>query len=105
MKASERRAEEVLAARDVRFEGERLVVELSDGRAIAVPLAWFPRLQIASPEERENWTIGGAGIGIHWPAVDEDLSVEGLLRGEKAPNGKTLTAAPVGARVGDRGTE
>ena len=98
MKASAKRAEEVLTARDVRFEGERLVVELSDGRAIAAPLAWFPRLLNASREERENWTIGGAGIGIHWPAIDEDLSVEGLLRGEKAPNGKTFTAAPTGAR-------
>ena len=98
MKAAAKGAEEVLAARSVRVQGERLVAELSDGRAIAAPLAWFPRLLNASREERENWTIGGVGLGIHWPAIDEDLSVEGLLKGEKAPNGKTFTAAPVGAR-------
>ena len=73
-------------------------MELSDGRAIAAPLVWFPRLLNASREECENWTIGGAGLGIHWPAIDEDLSVEGLLRGEKAPNGTKFTAAPFGAR-------
>lgn len=98
MKTSAKGAEVVVAARGVRFEGERLVVELSDGRAIAAPLAWFPRLLNASLEEREKWTLGGAGIGIHWPAIDEDLAVEGLLRGEKAPNGTKFTAAPVGAR-------
>lgn len=98
MTGAAKRAEAEVAARDVRFEGERLVVELSDGRAIAAPLAWFPRLVSASREERENWTIGGAGIGIHWPAIDEDLSVEGLLRGDKAPSGTKFTAAPTGAR-------
>ncbi len=98
MKASASLAEAVVAARGVRFEGQRLVVELSDGRAIAAPLTWFPRLLNASYEERENWTIGGAGSGIHWPAIDEDLSVEGLLRGEKAPNGTKFTAAPGGVR-------
>lgn len=98
MRAAADPAEELVSARDVGFEGERLVVELSDGRAIAAPLAWFPRLLNASREEREGWTIEGAGLGIHWPEIDEDLSVEGLLRGEKAPNGTKFNAAPVGVR-------
>ena len=70
---------------DVRFEDERLIVDLMDGRTIAVPLAWYPRLREATPEQRLVWQISGAGYGIHWPQVDEDLSTEGLLRGAPAP--------------------
>lgn len=62
-----------------------LVVELRDGREIKAPLAWFPRLARAAPHEREKWVPSAAGHGIHWPLIDEDLSVEGLLRGEPAP--------------------
>jgi len=62
-----------------------LQVELLDGRTITVPLAWYPRLLHASPEQRANWKIAGGGYGIHWPDVDEDLSSEGLLRGAPAP--------------------
>ena len=69
----------------VRFEDERLVVDLADGRTIAVPLSWYPRLANATPAQRENWTVAGAGHGIHWPDVDEDLSTEGLLKGIAAP--------------------
>ena len=54
---------------------------LRDGRTITVPLAWYPRLLKATPAQRKNWRIAGGGYGIHWPAVDEDLSTEGLLRG------------------------
>ena len=68
----------------VSFDEERLVVDLMDGRTIAVPLAWYPRLQSASPEQRARWELAGAGYGIHWPDIDEDLSVEGLLRGAPA---------------------
>ena len=73
--------------RNVSFpEGEgTLRVDLLDGRAISVPLAWYPRLLHATPEQRNNWKIIGAGFGIHWPDVDEDLSTEGLLRGQPAP--------------------
>lgn len=70
---------------DVRFEGERLIVDLMDGRTIAVPVAWYPRLRDATPEQRLNWRTAGAGYGIHWPDIDEDLSTEGLLRGAPAP--------------------
>ena len=57
-----------------------LTVALRDGREIAVPLAWFPRLAKATPRERTVWEISAAGHGIHWPLIDEDLSVEGLLK-------------------------
>jgi hypothetical protein len=70
---------------DVRFDEDRLIVDLMDGRTIAVPLAWYPRLFDATPEQRSNWRIAGAGYGIHWPDIDEDLSAEGLLRGAPAP--------------------
>lgn len=64
---------------------DELKVELLDGRTVTVPLAWYPRLLHASPEQRANWKIAGGGYGIHWPDVDEDLSSEGLLRGAPAP--------------------
>lgn len=69
----------------VYFTRDSLVVDLVDGRTIAVPLAWYPRLQKASHNERACWKICGGGYGIHWPEIDEDLSVEGLLRGSPAP--------------------
>ena len=62
---------------------DTLTAELSDGRAISVPLAWYPRLVHATPEERINWKLIG-GEGIHWPDLDEDISVEGLLAGRKS---------------------
>jgi hypothetical protein len=58
---------------------DALHVTLADGREISVPLAWFPRLQGASPEQRSNWRLIGGGVGIHWPDLDEDISVDGLL--------------------------
>jgi hypothetical protein len=68
----------------VRFTRDSLVVDLVDGRSVSVPLAWYPRLVAASAKERANWKLSGAGFGIHWPDIDEDLSVEGLLRGAPA---------------------
>lgn len=64
---------------------DELSVELADGRRVSVPLAWFPRLLHANADQRSNWQLLGDGQGIHWPDVDEDLSVEGLLRGTAAP--------------------
>jgi hypothetical protein len=58
---------------------DTLSVDLSDGRTISVPLAWFPRLLHATQEERKNWRLVGKGHGIHWDDIDEDISVEGLL--------------------------
>lgn len=69
---------------DVRFAEDSLVVDLLDGRTIMVPLAWFPRLFNATTEQRAHWRLSGAGFGIHWPELDEDLSTEGLLRGAPA---------------------
>lgn len=70
---------------DVDVSDEALVVTLRDGRRISAPLTWFPRLQRASVAQRQDWKLAGGGYGIHWPQVDEDLSVDGLLRGEAAP--------------------
>ena len=70
--------------KDVRFTEDTMAVDLIDGRTIIVPLAWYPKLFEATPDERGNWKISGAGYGIHWPDVDEDLSTEGLLRGAPA---------------------
>ena len=70
---------------DVRFDEDRIIVDLMDGRTIAVPLAFYPRLLGASTAERAKWEISGAGYAIHWPGIDEDLSAEGLLRGIPAP--------------------
>lgn len=65
---------------DVAFSNDMLQVELADGRAIAVPLDWFPDLQNASLKDRKNWQLIGGGLGIRWEAIDEDVSVESLLR-------------------------
>lgn len=72
-------------AERVEIDQDALVVDLADGRRIAVPLAWFPRLLHATEEQRRNWELLGAGEGIHWPDIDEDISVAGLLRGTPAP--------------------
>ena len=78
---------EVPFARDVTVTEDTLRVDLSDGRSISVPLAWFPRLVHASSEERRRWRLIGAGDGIHWDDLDEDISVEGLLAGK--PSGES----------------
>ncbi len=72
---------EIPNAIDLKITEESLVVELSDGRTITVPLAWYPRLFHAAPKERSNWRFIGNGQGIHWNDLDEDISVEGLLTG------------------------
>jgi hypothetical protein len=71
--------------RGVEVTEDTLSVTLMDGRSISVPLVWYPRLLHADEAQRRNWQIAGGGYGIHWPGVDEDLSVEGLLRGAQAP--------------------
>jgi hypothetical protein len=68
------------SAVDVKVSDEHLLVVLADGRELAAPLAWFPRLAEATDEQRRNWRLIGRGHGIHWPDVDEDISVESLLR-------------------------
>ena len=65
---------------DVQSDDTLLRVTLADGRELAAPLEWFPRLRDASPEQRNHWRLIGRGQGIHWPDVDEDVSVSSLLR-------------------------
>ncbi len=67
-------------ALDVDFAEDAMVVSLSDGRQVSVPLEWFPRLRDATPVERRNWRLIAKGVGIHWEDVDEDISVATLLR-------------------------
>ncbi len=80
-------ATETATAKNVRVTDRALVVELRDGRVVSVPLTWYPRLAEGSPRERRQWELLGPGIGIHWPALDEDISVEGLLLGR--PSGES----------------
>jgi hypothetical protein len=72
-------------AQEVRVTEDELIVDLGDGRTIAVPLVWYPRLLHATAKQRANWRLVGGGFGIHWPDIDEDLSTAGLLRGAPAP--------------------
>ena len=69
---------------DVKITDDTLSVELEDGRTISIPLAWYPRLHNGPSEERLNWRLIGGGEGIHWPALDEDVSVEDLILGKRS---------------------
>ena len=69
---------------DVNVTEDELTVQLEDGRTLVVPLVWYPRLLGGSKRERARWRFIGRGIGIHWPALDEDISVEGLLAGRRS---------------------
>jgi hypothetical protein len=76
-----------IVATAVSVTDDCLTVELTDGRSLSVPLAWYPRLQHGTPGERGNWRIIGHGDGIHWPDLDEDISISGLLAGR--PSGES----------------
>jgi len=76
-------------AQRVEVTDDALVVDLVDGRTVLVPLAWFPRLAHGRPAERSNWRLIGRGEGIHWPDLDEDLSVEDLLAGRRSGESQT----------------
>ena len=78
---------EVPFAQDVRVTSDTLTVDLSDGRTISVPLAWYPRLSHATEQERNRWRFIGKGEGIHWEDLDEDVSVASLLVGK--PSGES----------------
>jgi hypothetical protein len=67
-----------------------LSLELSDGRTVSAPLDWFPRLLHGTPEERNHWQLIGRGHGVHWPDLDEDISVEGVLLGR--PSGESQSS-------------
>ncbi|MCX6546120.1 MAG: DUF2442 domain-containing protein [Acidobacteria bacterium] len=78
------------AAKQVRVTEDVLTVALADGRVVSVPLSWYPRLADASPRERRAWVLVGPGAGIHWPDIDEDISVEALLCG--LPSGESAAS-------------
>jgi hypothetical protein len=71
-------------AQGFRLAGDAMIVELDDGRTLTVPLAWYPRLAHATVAERGRWKLIGRGEGIHWPDLDEDLGIEGLLAGRRS---------------------
>jgi hypothetical protein len=71
-------------AQRVSFNDDSFVVELVDGRALTVPISWYPRLAHGTGAERSHWRLIGRGEGIHWPDLDEDISVEGLLAGRRS---------------------
>jgi hypothetical protein len=75
---------------DLRITEAEITAYLMDGRTVSVPLAWSWRLSEATPDQRNHWEIIGDGIGIHWPEVDEDISIEGMLYGAPAPRPLTL---------------
>lgn len=85
---------------DIMITDDTLTVDLEDGRTISVPIGWFPRLAYGSPEERANFQISGAGRGIHWPDLDEDIGIEGLLLGKRS----TESAASFGKWLGRKST-
>ncbi len=74
----------IVKAQEVTLSDDTLSIDLDDGRTILIPLAWYPRLWYGESEERQNWRLIGDGIGIHWPDLDEDISVKGLLLGKRS---------------------
>ena len=80
---------QVPTARRVVVSDDALTVELADGRTLSVPLAWYPRLWHGTSEERSHWQLIGDGRGIHWPDLDEDINVEGLLQGRRSGESQT----------------
>ena len=99
---------EVPVAENVTVIEDTLSVDLSDGRTISVPLAWFPRLMHGTRKERGNWRLIGKGYGIHWEDLDEDISIENLLLGQASGESqssfkKWLSLRQVRIRTGSRG--
>jgi len=88
-------------ATGVSVTDDTLTVDLSDGRTISAPLAWYPRLLHASSGERARWRLLGQGRGLHWPDLDEDLRVENLLAGRPSGEGQKSFAGWLAQRVGD----
>src|SRR5437016_12890667 len=86
-------------ATNVVVTDDTLTVDLSDGRTISVPLAWYPRLVHATDEERSVWRLIGRGEGIHWPKLDEDISVEGLIAGRPSGESQQSSAKWLNART------
>jgi len=77
-----------IRATSVRLSNDALIVDLSDGRTVSAPLTWYPRLLNGTPVERDDHQLIGEGLGIHWPQLDEDISVEGILAGRRSHESK-----------------
>jgi hypothetical protein len=90
-------------ATHVEVTADTLTVELSDGRTISAPLAWYPRLLHGTAEERGRWRLIGRGSGIHWPGVDEDISVENMLAGRPSTESQHSFKTWLERRSGGRG--
>jgi hypothetical protein len=80
----------IAVAQQVDVTDDALSVDLADGRTVSVPLAWYPRLLHATPAERKNWRLIGKGQGIHWPDLDEDISIENIVFGQ--PSGESQSS-------------
>jgi hypothetical protein len=80
-------SEQTVLIRGVTVTGDTLEVDLTDGRSVAVPLAWYPRLLHGTVEDRQHWELIAHGEGIHWPQLDEDISLEGIMAGR--PSGES----------------
>ena len=85
----------------VHVTNDTLTVDLSDGRSVSVPLGWYPRLENATTEERNNWRLIGKGRGIHWQDIDEDISIEGLLTGKASGESQQSLQRWLGSRKTD----
>lgn len=90
-------------ATEVTVSDDMLSVALSDGRVIAAPLAWFPRLDHAQPKERKSWRLIAGGRGIHWPDIDEDINVAGLLAGQPSRESQASLKKWLASRRGTEG--
>ncbi len=86
----------------VRVNADEVSVDLHDGRTIIAPLAWFPRLVHATTKERNNWRLIGKGVGIHWPDLDEDISIGNLLRGQRSGESQTSLQKWLTGRTGKK---
>jgi hypothetical protein len=93
---------QTVRAVDVKVTEDELCVVLEDGRTLVVPLAWYPRLAHSSQRERGRWRLLGRGLGIHWPKIDEDISVEGLLAGRRSSESQASFKRWLAARVSGR---
>ena len=94
----------VAVAIQVHVTDDTVSVELSDGRTIGAPLAWYPRLSHGTPNERKSWRLIGGGRGIHWPALDEDISVANLLAGQPSRESQTSLKKWLAARRTKKGS-
>ena len=93
---------QVPTATRAKVSDDSLSVDLSDGRTISVPVAWYPRLSHGTAEERDRWRLIGNGRGIHWPDLDEDISVENLLAGQPSAESQTSFKRWLDQRANDQ---